>query len=129
MRILLLLLIVVTCSGCASAVNRHQALQQQLDMPIDCGLADDQIAGLESERVSAGEKFLNTLASVIPSSAIINLLSGEYSSRWQIANGNFNKQADSRIELIQQECHHNIANSDTEHSDTAMESVISPTPF
>ena len=111
-----ILLLVLLCSGCASAVAKHEALHNQLAKPIDCDMAKKQIAQLEEEKIGSGEQFANGIASILPTSVIFNLLSGEYSSRLSLANGKYNKQLDQQIARIEANCNQNKDNQNTASS-------------
>lgn len=95
---------VLSLGGCASAVGKHEQLQAHLISPVDCLTADSEIASLQEEKASSGEKFLNGLASLLPSSALLNLVTGEFSSRVSIASGKFNKRVETRIQDIHDSC-------------------------
>lgn len=107
MKILVIVGLIVITSGCASAIDRHQVLQTELDMPIDCEHAQEQINQLQKNYVSSGEQLANGIASILPTAAILNLISGEYSSRWKLANGEYNDRLIMRIEDIEKECDQN----------------------
>ena len=104
MNKLILVFVVLCCSGCASAVNKHELLQAQLSMPIECMMAEEQIESLHSYEVDSTEQFANTVASILPTSIIFNLLTGEYTSRLKLANGEYNQQVSNRIAEIKQKC-------------------------
>lgn len=104
MKIFIVLSFVIFTTGCASAIDRHHSLQAELDMPIDCKHAQKQISQLQKNYVTSGEQFANGVASILPTAAILNLISGEYSSRWKLANGEYNERLIMRIEDIQKEC-------------------------
>jgi uncharacterized protein YcfL len=103
-KVFIVSLIILVCSGCASAVSKQQSLAMELNMPIDCKLADSQIMALQDHRITKSEVFTNTIAIILPTSAIANLLLGEYSSRAALANGEFNQSLDERILMIKEEC-------------------------
>ncbi len=95
---------ILSLGGCASAVGRHEHLQAQLTSPVDCLNADNDIASLQGEKASSGEKFLNGVASLLPSSVLLNLVTGEFTSRVSIASGKFNKRVDTKIQDIHDSC-------------------------
>ena len=104
MKNFILLIAILSLGGCASAVGRHQQLQAHLSSPVNCLSADNDIAQLENEKASSGEKFLNGLASLLPSSALLNIVTGEYVSRVAIASGKFNRSVEERISDIEESC-------------------------
>jgi uncharacterized protein YceK len=104
MKKLMLILMILSLGGCASAVGRHEQLQAHLTSPVDCINAESDIVSLQKEKASSGEKFLNGLASLLPSSALLNIVTGEFSSRVSIASGKFNKSVETRIQDIHDSC-------------------------
>lgn len=103
-KIFIVSIVIFACSGCASAVTKQQKLAAELNMPIDCEHADTQIMTLEDQRISKSEEFTNTIAIILPTSAITNLLLGEYSSRVALASGKFNHSLNERIVMIEEKC-------------------------
>lgn len=104
MKKLMFIVMVLSLGGCASAVGRHEQLQAHLTSPVDCITADNDIASLKKEKASSREKILNGLASLLPSSALLNIAAGEFTSRVSIASGKFNKRVENRIQDIQDSC-------------------------
>ena len=90
--------------GCASAVDRHQTVNAQVTKPINCDTADKDIAALLEERSSVGEKLANGISLLSPTSALINLLSGEFTSRRSIATGKLDDILHMRIDDIEKAC-------------------------
>ncbi|MDO6558943.1 hypothetical protein [Paraglaciecola chathamensis] len=91
-------------SGCASAVKRHELAQGHLNKTIDCKVAHADIAELESHKTSTGEKLVNGVASILPTSILLNVILGEFTSRAAIATGAFDSKVDSKIQDIQSDC-------------------------
>lgn len=96
-------------SGCASALSKQRVLDAQLSQPLDCANAHQQVAQLESQYVSGSSRVLNGIATVLPTSALINLISGEYVSRVKLASGEFNQKITDRVAEINQYCHQMLA--------------------
>lgn len=90
--------------GCASANNRYEQLNVHLANDIDCDTARAQISELEENKVSSSERFANGVATVLPTSIVLNLITGEYANRAKIASGHYDGEVQSRIDLIKQAC-------------------------
>ncbi|MFK8069110.1 MAG: hypothetical protein AB8D52_12810 [Gammaproteobacteria bacterium] len=90
--------------GCSSAVKRHEQVKMDLDRPVNCETAPVDISMLEKEKVGTVEKLSNGIVSIFPTSAVYNLLTGEYSSRYSIATGEYNDMLDFKINQIQKQC-------------------------
>lgn len=90
--------------ACSSANHRYQQLDAHLANSIDCEHAHMQISDLEQNKLSSSEKFANSVATVLPSSIVINLIAGEYSARAKLASGQFDDKVQMRIDDIKQTC-------------------------
>lgn len=104
LRLLLLLFSIVVLGGCASANGRYETLNAEIAKPINCQHAKMQIDLLEEAKVSKREKIANGIASILPTSIILNLITGEYSSRAKIASGKFDNTLYMKINAIHKEC-------------------------
>lgn len=91
-------------SGCASAVKRHELAAEHLNKAVDCEEAHGHIASLESHKTTASEKLVNGVASVLPTSILLNVILGEFTSRAAIATGVFDSKVDNKIHDIQSDC-------------------------
>ena len=94
----------VILGGCASANNRYDQLNSHLSTDVDCKQAKLQIAALEESKISDSEKLANGIASVLPTSIVLNLIVGEYSNRAKIASGHYEEQRQNRINYIKHDC-------------------------
>lgn len=104
MKVLSLMAIFLILGGCASAVDRHQVVNAHISKPINCDTADQDIATLLEEKSSVGEKLANGISFFSPTSVLINLLSGEFTSRRSIATGKFDDILHMRISDIEEAC-------------------------
>tara|TARA_R110002167_G_scaffold84860_1_gene230437 strand:+ start:71 stop:433 length:363 start_codon:yes stop_codon:yes gene_type:complete len=91
-------------SGCASAVKRHEQVQGHLNKAVDCAEAHLDIATLELQKTTTREKLVNGVASVLPTSILLNVILGEYGSRAAIATGAFDRTVDNKINVIESDC-------------------------
>ena len=106
MKSLLMLAIIALffLSGCASAVKRHEQVQRHLNKAVDCAQAHLDIATLELQKTTTREKLVNGVASVLPTSILLNVILGEYGSRVAIATGAFDRTVDNKINAIESDC-------------------------
>lgn len=70
----------------------------------DCTNANEQIEMLDKEMIRAHEKILSGVASVLPSAAVVSLLSGRWTTNVQIASGEYEKIIDAKIKEIADHC-------------------------
>ena len=103
-KLLFLLLALLILSGCTSARDRYKELTPQIAQEINCKKAENDIAMLKEARTGVLERISNGIATVLPTTAIVNLLSGEYSSRRAIATGEFNAALYDKIMEIETSC-------------------------
>ncbi len=88
--------------GCARSIPED--VKAEMAKPIDCSIADQDIATLESEKASAAEQVSAGARSIVPVAAIAGLLRGDTKDRAAVASGKYNKQLDAKIAEIKQEC-------------------------
>ena len=100
----LLLLFLSLLMGCSSAVDRHSIVQTQIDQEVNCETAMKDIVMLKEEKASTQEKLANGIATVLPTSAVFNILTGEFSKRRAIATGEFDQMLYMKIDMIELEC-------------------------
>ncbi len=88
--------------GCAA----KKAEQAEADMarPVDCATAEQDIATLEGEKASTSEQVASGVESIVPSAAVIGLLSGTYETNAKVAAGDYNQSIDAKVEEIKTEC-------------------------
>lgn len=103
-KVCIVLIVIFTLGGCASAVKRHEIANAQLNQGINCSTAAQDIAALRMEKTSTSEKLANGIASVLPTSVIFNLIIGEFSSRKAIATGEFDQMLYMKIDSIEKQC-------------------------
>ncbi|WP_395338256.1 hypothetical protein PN836_011070 [Ningiella sp. W23] len=99
-----LLTIIMLLGACSSAIDRHEQANLVLNQNVDCSMAESHIEMLKKERTSTSEKIANNVATILPTTAILNLLSGEYGSRRAIASGDFDQMLYMKIDSINKEC-------------------------
>ncbi|MDD5618732.1 MAG: hypothetical protein PHG69_06530 [Candidatus Omnitrophica bacterium] len=92
--------------GCA---NRYQApvsdqLKYDLGKPIDCSSAENDIAVLESEKISSTEQVKAGVKTVVPAAAARGILHRDYIDRARVASGEYNLEIDEKIRQIKDKC-------------------------
>ena len=107
MKYVALLFGVVFLASCGSPVSKEAKMQMQ--KPIDCADAKEDIAALENEkastlqRVGAGARF------VVPVAVVVNIFqegsgSDKVKERKSVASGDYNKAIDAKIAEIKSTC-------------------------
>ncbi len=107
MKYVALLIGVVFLASCGSPVSKEAKMQMQ--KPINCADAKEDIAALENEkastlqRVGAGARF------VVPISVVVNIFqegsgSDNVKDRKSVAAGDYNKAIDAKIAEIKSTC-------------------------
>ena len=92
---------VILLAGCRTI---SQQAKDDLAKPIDCSTAEQDIATLEKEKASVVSQANAGSGMIIPSSAIIGLLSGDYPDRVKVATGQYNKDIEEKIAQIKAVC-------------------------
>lgn len=95
---------VLILGGCASANQRIAQAEKNLAEPIHCDEAEQQVSTLSALQTSSAEKFANTLATLIPTTALLNVVAGEYKSRAAIAYGGLDERLIARVDEIEAHC-------------------------
>lgn len=98
---ILAVVLVVSLTSCAS---KEKKIMAGLDRPVDCTTAEGDIRVLKSEKAHTGEQIGMGVASIVPASAVIAILSGTWTTQAKIATGEYDKMIDARIKKIQETC-------------------------
>lgn len=72
--------------------------------PVNCATARADIATLERERASVERRALAGVRSVMPISAAVGMLSGDYASGVRVATGQYNVDLSAKIAEIKATC-------------------------
>jgi len=92
---------VILLAGCSTI---SQKAKDDLAKPIDCSTAEEDIAALEKEKASVISQANAGSGMVMPTSAIIGILSGDYPDRTRVATGQYNKDIEEKIAQIKAAC-------------------------
>jgi len=71
---------------------------------VDCSTAEQDLAVLEAERASVGKRIVSGVRSVMPVSAVVGILSGDYINRVSVATGVYNRDIEQKEQQISEQC-------------------------
>jgi|GEM_PF-683009 hypothetical protein len=71
---------------------------------INCATAKQDISTLQNEKSGVGQQILAGVSSVMPVSAVVGLLKGNYAENVQVSAGQYNADIDRKIEEIRGVC-------------------------
>ncbi len=91
------LIVVSLISALACARSISPAAQEQLAQAVNCDTAAADIATLEAERASVGQRVSAGMRSVIPVAAVAGILRGDTKARASVATGAYTEQIDEKI--------------------------------
>jgi hypothetical protein len=74
------------------------------DTSVNCDTAKEDIAKLEAEKKSSLEQMEKGVTSIMPSTAVLHLMTGKQEESKEIASGEYNERIDTHIELIKSTC-------------------------
>lgn len=79
-------------------------VQEQLEAPINCATAKEDIASLEDARASVAKQVISGVRAVNPFSAAAGVVLGDEQDRLQVASGKYNDKIDAKIAQIKRKC-------------------------
>ena len=71
---------------------------------VNCDTAKEDIAKLEAEKKSSFEQMEKGVTSIMPSTAVLHLMTGTQQESKEIASGEYNERIDAHIERIKSTC-------------------------
>ena len=74
------------------------------DAPVNCDTAKADIAELESEMKSTAEQMEKGVTSIMPSTAVLHMMTGTQQESKEIASGEYNEKIDAHIAKIKSTC-------------------------
>lgn len=89
-------------AGCATASTEER--EALLGKPIDCTVAEQDIADLEAAMPSRRERAGSAVRSVTPVGAVAGVATGTYRDRAAVLTGRTAEELNARIEEIEQAC-------------------------
>ena len=96
------LLVIFAVAGCATASDKER--KSLLEEPIDCEVAEEDIAALEAAMPSGGERAVSAVRTLSPVGAATSILTGSYRGRAKVLVGRTQGELNARIEDIQETC-------------------------
>jgi len=89
-------------AGCAPPIT--QEAKQDLQNPINCATAQDDIAVLQSEKSNVNQQMLAGVTSMLPAAAVMGLLTGRQEDREEVLTGEYNDRINQKIYEIRNTC-------------------------
>ena len=90
-------------AGCASTAI-YDERESLLAEPVDCTVAEEDIAALEAAMPSRGERALSVVQTVTPIGAASGVVRGSYRDRAAVLTGRTEGELSARIDEIRQTC-------------------------
>jgi hypothetical protein len=91
-------------SGLVGEGHAPQGGEAALKKGINCATARQDIEALKSEKAGVGQQIMAGVSSVLPVSAVVGLLKGNYSENVQVSAGQYNADIDRKISEIRTVC-------------------------
>lgn len=79
-------------------------VQEELDAPVNCSTAKQDIATLEEARASVAKQIVSGARAVVPFSAAAGIVMGDEQDRLKVASGEYNDKIDAKIAQIRRKC-------------------------
>ena len=89
-------------AACAPPIT--QEAKQDLQRPINCATAQDDIALLQSEKANVNQQMLSGVTSMVPAAAVMGLLTGRQEDREEVLTGEYNDKINQKIYEIRNTC-------------------------
>jgi len=89
-------------AGCAPPIT--QEAKEDLQRPVNCATAQDDIALLQSEKANVNQQMLSGVTSMIPAAAVMGLLTGRQQDREEVLTGEYNDRINQKIYEIRNTC-------------------------
>jgi hypothetical protein len=91
----------MTLAGCAFQEKR---VEQSMEQPINCALAEGDIRVLESERAHVGRQVVAGVTAIVPAGIVVGLVTRTEGTKLRVATGEYNKKIDERVADIKRTC-------------------------
>jgi DsbC/DsbD-like thiol-disulfide interchange protein len=76
----------------------------ELDKPVDCSTAQQDIQILEKEKASVAKRFFDGVTAVYPAAAVMSILTKQEKAKYEVAIGHYNHQLTEKIREIKVTC-------------------------
>lgn len=99
-------LALVTCALAFSTACQTipKEAKVELDKPVDCSTAPQDIAILEKEKASVAKRFFDGVTAVYPAAAVLSILTKQEKDKYEVAIGHYNHQLTEKIREIKVTC-------------------------
>jgi len=101
LAVVFLLCSMVLLCGCKTITPEAK---EDLAKPVNCSTAAQDIQALEAEKASTAKKIGAGIRMIVPTTAVVGILSGDYGNRVNVATGQYNKDIDAKIQEIRSSC-------------------------
>lgn len=91
-------------SGLVGEGHAPKGGEAALKKGINCATAKQDIKALQNEKAGVGRQIMAGVSSVLPVSAVVGLLKGNYAENVQVSAGQYNADIDRKISEIQSTC-------------------------
>jgi starvation-inducible outer membrane lipoprotein len=81
-----------------------QQAKYELNKPVDCSTAKQDIQLLEREKASVAKRFFDGVTAVYPAGAVLSILTGQWKAKYEVAIGTYNHQIIEKIREIKVTC-------------------------
>jgi len=98
----LLVAMALVVAGCATTVQEER--ESLLAEPINCEVAEEDIAALEAVKPSRRERARSAMQTATPLGALTSVVQGSYRDRASVLLGRTDEELDARIAEIEQNC-------------------------
>lgn len=88
-------------TGCSFQEKR---VEQSLNQPVNCDVAEGDIRVLESEKAHVARQVVAGVTSVVPAGIVLGLVTGTTGTKLRVATGEYNQKIDERIANIKRTC-------------------------
>ena len=92
----------VLLAACASPISEE--VKRELEKPVDCSTAKQDIALFEKEKASVAKQTAAGVTSVLPIGLVSGVVSGTAGDKAKVATGEYNEQLDAKIAQIESAC-------------------------
>jgi hypothetical protein len=103
--------VLVTALALGCARTNHSPMptidpkvKEQLEAPIDCSTAKQDVATLEDARASVAKEVVSGARGIIPFTAAAGVVTGDEQDRAEVATGVYNDQIDAKVAAIKRKC-------------------------
>ena len=93
MKMIISSIFILFIASCASPITREETQ----NLSYNCSNVDEKISILLEEKAKNNRRILNGVRSVLPVSAVVNLIRGQYKENSAIATGEWAKVLDKKI--------------------------------